>query len=1014
MSIQAIHKYHNAIHKNNQFSEQNHEQAIKSEFAKLINSYCEKRHLLLVIENSLKTKRDKIIRPDGIIKRNRAIIQGYWESKANVDLEKEIVKKINSDYPLSNILFQDENIAILYQNGQRVSKAELVNIQELHALLEQFVDYDNGQKKEFDDAIESFKKDLPDVLQTLRNAINQEENKPNLDFIKTRERFLTLCQNGINPAITVNNINEMLLQHILTEDIFTSIFNNSQFHRENNIACELYEVEKTFFKGAVSRDALTKIEPYYKVIKKNALLIDNYRDKQTFLKAIYEDFYKIYNPKSADKLGIVYTPNEIVKFQIESVDHLLEKHFKKSLNSDHVKILDPCTGTGTYICELIEYLNPLHLAYKYKNDIYMNELELLPYYIANLNIEYTYQQKTGGYVAFENICWVDTLENTGTLKETNTDLFGLSIENTKRIKEQNKVEDISVIIGNPPYNAKQENYNQQNANRTYQAIDDKIKATYAKYGTAQNKNQVYDMYLRFFRWASDRISEEQGIIAFITNRSYLDAAAFDGVRVAMQNDFNIIYCIDLGGDITNKKDKSLPTGNVFGIKTGVAIVFLIKNKLKTGCHIYYHKLSDKLNKEEKLNYLYDSKIEDIDFDKITPDEKNNWINQTDNDFDNLLALVDKNVKAGKAEQAIFRLFSRGVETTRDEWVYDFNKNNLNKKIKFFVDKYNENSVVDEIDLSIKWSSSLEAYKNGGGKKLKFRKGLIINTFYRPFIKVFHYSGKEINHRLTQNHYDIFGDKLDKENIVINLILGMSKPFSTIIFDTVSDLNVLSPAAGGTQCLPLFIYDKEGKQHDNITNWALKEFKSYYEKSPLPSFNKGEITKLDIFHYVYAVLHNPHYLKKYELNLKRDFPRIPFYENFMQWADFGRQLMNLHLNYETAEPYSLKRQDFPGFKNMEGLKVKLKADKEHGLILIDEKTTLSEIPAIAWEYKLGNRSALEWILDQYKEKKIKDDTVREQFNTYRFADYKEQVIELLTRVCTVSVETMSVIRKMEIE
>jgi predicted helicase len=261
--------------------------------------------------------------------------------------------------------------------------------------------------------------------------------------------------------------------------------------------------------------------------------------------------------------------------------------------------------------------------------------------------------------------------------------------------------------------------------------------------------------------------------------------------------------------------------------------------------------------------------------------------------------------------------------------------------------------------------------------------------------------------LTQNHYDIFGDKLDKENIVINLILGMSKPFSTIIFDKISDLNVLSPAAGGTQCLPLYVYDTEGKQHDNITNWALKEFKAHYSESKFMILDS--ITKESIFHYVYAVLHNPYYLKKYELNLKRDFPRIPFYENFTQWAEWGKQLMDLHLNYETAELYPLKRQDL---KTSEIPKAKLKANKEQGLIFLDDNTTLSEIPATAWEYKLGNRSALEWILDQYKEKKPKDGTIAEQFNTYRFADYKEQVIELLSRVCRVSVETMKITQQMQ--
>jgi len=1011
MSIQAIHQYHNAIHKIYLHSRQTHEQAIKDEFKKLLNHYCEKRNLLVVSEINIKNKKGNAIRPDGIVKNILNLDCGYWESKANVDLDKEIDLKINAGYPLNNTLFQDNKTTVLYQDNKLLSKVSIEDVHELDKLLSQFVNYESKEFTEFNEAINAFKKDLPTILTALRDMIVLQENI-NPDFIQSRQDFLTICKASINPDIKIIDINEMLLQHILTEEIFVSIFSDAQFFRDNNIAKELYKVESTFFNGTTKHNTLSGIQHYYALIKSRAANIPDHHDKQRFLKIIYENFYKAYNPKAADKLGIVYTPHEIVKFQIESVEYLLGEHFKKSLNSKDIKILDPCTGTGTYICELIEYLSPLHLADKYKNDIFANELSLLPYYIANLNIEYTYQQKMKEYVNFNHICWVDTLDNTGfELKGTNTDLFGITLENTQRIKEQNSHK-ISVILGNPPYNAKQENYNQQNANRPYKAIDDRIKETYAEYGTAQNKNQVYDMYLKFFRWASDRINTEKGIIAFITNRSYLDATAFDGVRLVMQKEFNTIYCVDLGGDITNKQDKSLLTGNVFGIKTGVAIVFLVKNN-KTGCNLYYHKLSDKLNKEEKLNYLYDTKIEDIEFDKIIPDDKNNWISQSDNDFDSLslLSLIDKEVKASKGEQAIFRLFSNGIKTQRDEWVYDFDKNNLKNKMQFFVKIYkltlkDENFKEKHL---IKWDRELDIYL---GRKInkKFEEKKIIKSLYRPFVKQIFYFDKNFNGMIYQ------WNKLIGENQkLIGFISGISKPFSTLALNNISDLNVLSPAAGGTQCLPLYVYDTEGKQHDNITDWALNEFKSYYEKSPLPPFNKGGITKLDIFHYVYAVLHNPAYREKYELNLKREFPRIPYYENFAQWADWGKQLMDLHLNYEMVKQFPLERHDLnppesPFIKG--GLKAKLKADKENGLIILDDNTYLSGVPLQAWDYKLGNRSALEWILDQYKEKKPKDPTIAEKFSVYRFADYKEQVIDLLMKVCTVSVETVAIIDAMK--
>lgn len=574
MSIQAINQYHNAIHKIYQFSGQSHEQAIKNEFQKLINHYCEKRNLLIVSEINIKNKQGVLIRPDGIVKNNLRLDCGYWESKANVDLDKEVINKINAGYPLTNTLFQDDKNAILYQNDQIYLKTSLNDERELDKLLTQFVSYESKEIKEFTAAIEQFKQDLPHILTALRDMIALQE-KNNKAFLNARYAFLIICQHSINPEITLSDVNEMLLQHILTEEIFTSIFSDSQFHRENNIAKELYKVESTFFNGTTKRNTLGVIAHYYTVIKHRAAAIADHHDKQVFLKVIYENFYKAYNPKAADRLGIVYTPHEIVQFQIESVDYLLEKNFKKSLADEGIKILDPCTGTGTYLCDLIDYLPPHRLAYKYKNDMFANELGLLSYYIANLNIEYTYQQKMGQYEEFNHICWVDTLDNTGFgLKGTNTDLFGLSVENTERIREQNSHK-ISVIIGNPPYNAKQENYNLQNANRFYKEIDSRIKNSYIKQGTAQNQIVIYDMYTRFLRWATDRLKED-GIISFIINRSFIDSRTFDGFRKCLAEEFDFVYIVDTQSDVRKNPKISGTKHNVFGIQTGVAVLFLVK------------------------------------------------------------------------------------------------------------------------------------------------------------------------------------------------------------------------------------------------------------------------------------------------------------------------------------------------------------------------------------------------------------------------------------------------------
>ncbi|MCX7066168.1 MAG: N-6 DNA methylase [Methylococcales bacterium] len=574
MTIQAINQYHNAIHKIYQYSGQSHEQAIKNEFQKLINHYCEKRNLLIVSEINIKNKQGVLIRPDGIIKNNLRLDCGYWESKANVDLDKEVINKINAGYPLTNTLFQDDKQAILYQNDQLYLKSSLNDERELDKLLTQFVSYESKEIKEFTAAIEQFKQDLPHILHALREMISLQE-KNNKAFLNSRYDFLIICQHSINPEIALSDVNEMLLQHILTEEIFTSIFSDSQFHRENNIAKELYKVELTFFNGTTKRNTLAVIQHYYTVIKLRAAAIADHHDKQVFLKVIYENFYKAYNPKAADRLGIVYTPHEIVKFQIESVDFLLEKHFNKSLADEGIKILDPCTGTGTYLCDLIDYLPAHRLAYKYKHDLFANELGLLSYYIANLNIEYTYQQKMGQYEEFNHICWVDTLDNTGFgLKGSNTDLFGLSVENTERIREQNSHK-ISVIMGNPPYNAKQENYNLQNANRFYKAIDSRIKNSYIKYGTAQNQIVIYDMYTRFLRWASDRL-QDKGIISFIINRSFIDSRTFDGFRKCLAEEFDFVYIVDTQSDVRKNPKISGTKHNVFGIQTGVAVLFLVK------------------------------------------------------------------------------------------------------------------------------------------------------------------------------------------------------------------------------------------------------------------------------------------------------------------------------------------------------------------------------------------------------------------------------------------------------
>jgi len=994
MSRLLISQYQAEVEKIVQYGGSRKETSIRVAFQNLLNDYCKARDFLLIPELDYRTKSGKVVYPDGTVKDALRLDWGYWESKDQYDnLDEEIEKKLAKGYPNDNILFEDSQTAVLIQGGEERLRVSMRDDEALDGIINAFINYVRPEVEDFREAIASFKEDLPTILEALRGLIALQ-SETNRNFVTARDNFLEICRKSINPEISLEDVREMIIQHILTEDIFINIFNESQFHRENNIARELQGVIETFFTGNTKRNTLGTIERYYAVIRRTAANIYNHHEKQKFLKAIYENFYKAYNPKAADRLGIVYTPNEIVRFMIESVDYLVHKHFGKLLADPGVEILDPATGTGTFVTELIEYLPKDKLRYKYKHEMHCNEVAILPYYIANLNIEFTYKQKMGEYEEFEHICFVDTLDHASSnIKQM--DLFAMSVENTQRIHNQND-RNISVIIGNPPYNAKQENFNQGNANRSYEAIDKCIKYSYVKEGKAQNQIVVYDMYTRFIRWASDRLNKN-GIIAFITNSSFIDALAYDGFRKVVENEFSEIYIIDLGGNVRKNPKLSGTTHNVFGIQTGVAISLMVKRESNNlPCQILYTRRPELDTAAQKLEFLSSTKLNQLDFEHIIPDKKHNWLNQSDNDFNQLLPLIDKDVKSGKSEKAVFKLFSLGIDTHRDAWVYDVSQNALQQKIKYFIMVY-ERTLKDENyaeRMTIKWDSELTQYLIERVLK-KFEPQKIVRSLYRPYTKQFFYFDKHFNFRTFQ-WFKIFEEGDLKQKYIAFVTLGNSKPFHCLSSSSIIDLHL----TGDSQCLPLYYYEKEGNRIDNITDWGLQQFQKHY--------NDKTITKLHIFHYTYAVLHYPEYRSKYELNLKREFPRLPFYDNFSQWVEWGSKLMELHINYETVAPYPLTRIDT---NNNLKPKTKLKADREKNSINLDDITFLQDIPKIAWEYKLGNRSALEWILDQYKEKKPKDQTIAERFNNYRFADYKETVIDLLQRVCTVSVETMKIIEAM---
>ena len=1021
-----IQRYHEELQRLKVFGGSDNEQSIRRAFENCLDSYCRDHRERLALVAELGSSFGNI--PDGTVKDTLRMPRGYWEAKdSHDDLDTEIQRKFNRGYPRDNIIFEDSQTAVLFQNREEAMRVDMSRPGELHRLIRSFLDYELPQIEEFRQAQRQFKADLPTVLTNLREAIDEAQDG-NPDYQAATADFLEVCKQTIGPDVTVEDVREMLLQHILTKDIFLRVFDEDQFHRENNVAQRLDTLEQTFFTGDLRRNAIDRLRAYYGAIGRAADEIADYSEKQQFIKGIYEDFYKAYNPAAADRLGVVYTPNEVVDFIIRGTDHLLQKHFGRSLADDNVQILDPATGTGTFITNLINYLPADRLEYKYLNEIHANEVAILPYYIANLNIEYTYKERTGSYKEFPNLCFVDTLDNmdwqqagaTGGAVERQGafNLGALSTENWMRVQEQNE-KPISVIIGNPPYNANQQNENDNNKNREYPAIDRRIRETYIAASTAQ-KTKQYDMYKRFIRWASDRLADD-GIIAFITNRSYLEARQDDGFRKVVGEEFTDLYILDLGSDVRRNPKISGTTHNVFGIQTGVAIGFFVREKSRLGaCGIHYARREDFELARDKLSYLRDSRLDAVTFEDVTPDKRNDWLNQSNSDFEKLIPLANKETKLAKSvsdEQAVFGLYSLGVISNRDDWVYDFDVNALSAKVTFFCEAYQAEfqrfiaeqppslSIGNWVNRSIKWTSELERHLTNSDP-LAFGRGNIISALFRPFVSRYCYYAPIITHRRYQQPHIFPHERAKSRNLVICFCVN-GKDFYALVSDRLADLHF----TGDTQCLPLYRYTPDGERVSNITEWGLRLINEHYRKEWGADFENvaGEdgITAEDIFAYTYAVLHDPVYRRDYAVDLLREFPRLPLYHDFDVWARMGRELLDLHIGFESAEPYPLPRNDQEG----EATRAILRADKERGIIVLDDKTSLTGVPADTWRYQLGNRSALEWVLDQYKERKPRDPTIAEKFNTYRFADYKERVIDLLMRVCTVSVRTMDIVDDM---
>ena len=1028
MSIASIENYYKQIEEA-KLSGSSNEQNIREFFYELLKIYAGEKGLKIEREIKEYAQNNKKVYPDGRIKKDSMVI-GWIENKDEKDdFEKEIDSKIKKGYPLDNTIFENSKTLALYQEGRRIETIDMKDSNALHETLLKFVSFVPNAYREFYDAFSNLKKILPDLADDLREFF-KNERKNNKGFRDDLTDFTEMCVRSINAEITEEIAIEMIIQHMLTRDIFAMLFHNQNFHRNNIISNSIENILTHINKK--SAEISIKISSYMESLVKYIALMSK-DDKQDILKTFYSDFYKALNQKKADIQGIEYTPIEVVKFMVRASDELLYKHFNKKLHSKDVNILDPCSGTGIFMADIINNINSKDLEYKYKNELFSNEIDIMPYYISNLNIENAYFEKMNIYEIFENMCFLDTLEfqiksqKSGGLFE----MEQFSSENVERAIKQYKKK-INLIIGNPPYNANQKSENDNNKNKIYKELDKRIQATYIANSKAQ-KTKQYDMYKRFIRWASDRIkSDDNGIIAFITNNAYLDSKQDDGFRISVQKDFDYIYIVDLKGNL-RKKDKR-EGENIFNIQTGVAIMFLIKDSkieaAKKKADIKYYNIGGSLGRYEKLLNLSEiKKLSEIDFEDIVPTDKGQWLNQTDNDFYEHIALIDKNVKnqkVGKAieQKAIFKIFSLGVATNRDDWAYDFDEKQLEKKVKYFLKVYNKErkkwadkklndiEMNNNLDYSIKFSENIKK-QIVQNKEMKYENNAIRKCLYRPFVYQYLYFNNQYNDRLSYNKYSFPSENINNLNLNFN-IANIRRHKCCFVSNKIIDLNF---TIEGNISVPLYVYNTE-EPTLNITDYALKIFTQKYKELATPE---------NIFAYCHAVLSSPTYQQKYEDNLKTDYPRIPLYNNFKEFAALGKRLIELQTNFENIEPYSNlqiesdlnyipEKIDSPNKNNFFDF---LKLNKETAAITLDSKNIIKNIPPKAFDYKIGSRSALDWICDYYKPKKLKPEKelhhktlIDNDLTNYDWVSIRSYLLDIIPRIVAISIESVDIFERLK--
>lgn len=843
---------------------------------------------------------------------------------------------------------------------------------------------------------EDWSKDVAEIAQQHMLRIRVMLEDTNSEAFIAFQKFVSGLRHNINGAISDQQAIEMLAQHLITKPVFEALFESYSFVHNNPVSKAMDSMLMVLGEQGLIKEQ-RRLQEFYDSVRVRAEGIDNLKAKQEIIIQLYNRFFKVGFKDTTERLGIVFTPVEAVDFIVRSVDGVLKKHFGKSLASKGVHILDPFTGTGTFITSVLQsgLVPKEELVRKYTQELHANEIVLLSYYIAAINIEETYHAiMEGNYKPFEGIVLTDTFETTENKESFMDELFD---ENNARLKKQQE-EPIFVIMGNPPYSARQTNENDGQQNKKYLLLDNRIKDTYVKNSNAINKNTLYDPLIRAFRWSSDRLGK-QGVIGFITNGSYIDTSTAEGIRKCFHEEFNYVYVYNLRGNAyLQGEDRRKEGDNIFGegSRTLIAITLLIKDG-SDNHEIYYRDIGDYLNKDEKLTILKESSLESIGWTQITPDKNNDWINQRGGEYSNFVSIDPE-------ESGIFLEKSLGISTNRDIWVYGFSKNqveintqrmvnNFNSEIERLKDISNKEEKISLLNVAphfVSWSSGL---KNifAKGEKLILNSDEIGTHLYRPFTKKWLYYDKKVIER-PRKWKEIFGNS---NRVILVPNNGSKRNFACLMVDTIPDLNFFHGGAQG-----YVLYNKKNivelfkSEEDNVSQDIAKQF---------------GLSTDEMFYYTYAVMHSKDYRSKFENNLKKQFPRIPKVKDKEKYVEIGRKLAEIHLNYEKCPPNSEVEVEFlvsqPSFKVD-----KIKLDKKNkSNIIFNKDIKIKNIPEKAYEYDLNGRSAIEWIIEQYQLKIDKKSDIVDDPNKY--SDDEKYIFNLLLSVINVSVQTVDLVNSL---